>query len=67
MTLQMMRMLIERLYKKGFYEIIFVLLMVHRKNAVMSHVVEYLLLDGMVEHWNEDKDNIIKKMLEKFE
>lgn len=67
MNLQMMKMLIQRLYQEGFYEIIFVLLMVHRNHPVMSHVTEYLLLDGIIEHWTEDKDDIIKSLLTHFD
>ena len=63
----MMKTLIERLYEEGFYEIIFVLLMVHREDPVMSHVTEHLLLDGMVERWEEDREDIVKKLLECFE
>ena len=43
MNLDMMKMLIQRLAKEQFYEIIFVLLTVHR-NAIDS-TFKYLLLD----------------------
>lgn len=67
MDLQMVKTLVERLYNEGFYEIIFVLLMVHRDEPVMAHVTEYLLLDGMVERWEQDKEEIVRKLLEYFE
>lgn len=67
MNLSMMRTLIQCLYKEGFYEIIFVLLMVHRNDPVMSHVPEYLLLDGLVARWDGDRDAIIARLLKHFD
>lgn len=61
MTLEMMKMLITRLAKEQFYEIIFVLLTVHR-NSIDS-TLKYLLLDMIIAGWKgevKDKDQFIK-------
>ena len=67
MNLDMMRQLIGQLYQEGFYEIIFVLLMVHRDNPIMSHVTEYLLLDSYIARWDREKETIIQEMQTLFE
>lgn len=67
MNLQMMKLLITRLYQEEFYEIIFVLLMVHRNDPIMSHTLEHLLLDGITARWNQDRKNIIQQLLTYFE
>lgn len=63
MNLEMMTMLIRRLADKGFYEIIFVLVMVHRDAAFMKNLPHYMLLDNIVEQWQSDKDKIIDNVL----
>lgn len=62
MNLDMMRQLVGRLYKEEFYEIIFVLLMVHRNDPVLSHLSEYLLLDSFIARWEQEKDDIIQEI-----
>ncbi|MCI8869424.1 MAG: hypothetical protein HFF39_02595 [Lawsonibacter sp.] len=62
MNLEMMKMLIERLYREGFYEIIFVLLMVHRNHPALSHLAEYLFLDSCIARWDKEKDHIIQEI-----
>jgi len=44
MNLQMMKMLIEKLAKESFYEIILVLLMVHRDKEFMKGFSDSILL-----------------------
>ena len=66
-NLQMMRLLIARLYQEGFYEIIFVLLMVHRDDPVMAHATDYLLLDCLTEQWKKNPSLFYKNLLGLFE
>ena len=62
MNMDMIRQLIGRLYQEGFYEMIFVLLMVHRDNPALSHISEYLLLDSLIVRWGREKENIIQEI-----
>ncbi len=52
MTISMMKKLIENLAEKGFYEIIFVLLMVHRNADFMKNVPEIILLEMIISNLN---------------
>lgn len=67
MNLQMMKLLLEKLYQEGFYELIFVLLMVHRNDPVMDHVTDYLLLDCLIDQWDKNPSHIFKNLLDLFE
>ena len=63
MDIGMMKMLIERLVKDEFYEIVFVLLMVHRKAAFMDSVFKIMLLEMILAGWSgkvKDKRQIIE-------
>ena len=51
MNMEMMKMLIERLAKEQFYEIIFVLLTVHRDADFMDNVFKYMLLEMILAGW----------------
>lgn len=51
MSMDMMKMLIERLAKEQFYEIIFVLLTVHRDADFMDGVFKMLLLEMILSGW----------------
>ena len=65
MNLDMMKMLIERLAKEQFYEIIFVLLMVHRNEAFMDTVFKTMLLDMVLAGWKGEakgKQQIISEL-----
>lgn len=63
MTRDMACNLIQYLADDGFYEIIFVLLMVHRNAAFMKHLSDYMLLDSIVERWQTDRDKMIDEVL----
>lgn len=63
MDLDMMKRLVEQLYQQGFYELIFVLLTVHRENPCFSYLPEYLLLDSFIARWDDGRDDIIHEML----
>ena len=63
MNLKMMKMLIERLAKEQFYEIIFVLLSVHRNTGFMNNVFDFMLLETILAGWQGevmDKEQFIK-------
>ena len=51
MTLDMMKMLIQRLAKEQFYEIIFVLLTVHRNAGFMDSIFKTTLLEMVITGW----------------
>lgn len=63
MTRDMMCNLIQRLADKGFYEIIFVLVTVHRDTGCMKLIPEYMLLDSIVDQWQQDKDKLINNVI----
>lgn len=67
MTPQMMRMLIMRLKKESFYEIIFVLLMVHRDAPCMKNFWGTMLLEGTIAHWEQERDQILTAFIQYFE
>ncbi len=63
MNISMMKMLIERLSKEQFYEIIFVLLTVHRDADFMNSVFKTLLLEMILSGWKGEvngKDQLIR-------
>jgi len=67
MTLEMMKMLIKRLAKKQFYDIIFVLLSVHRNAAFMDVVFKSLLLKMILSDWkgkSNGKDRFVHDITE---
>lgn len=51
MKLTMMKMLVERLAKEQFYELIFVMLMVHRKAGFVDSVMKDMLLEMILAGW----------------
>ena len=63
MDLKMMRMLIERLKDEAFYELIFVLITVHREEPFMKGFSDYMMLDILAEVWNRDNETIINNMI----
>ena len=66
MTFSMMKMLVKRLSKERFYEIVFVLLMVHRDADFMDIVFKKMLLEMILASWKgkvKDKDQIIKDII----
>ena len=64
----MMKLLIQQLAKESFYEIIFVLLMVHRNEEYVKTTLDLLLLDSITDNFeNENEENIIKKLIYYFE
>jgi hypothetical protein len=66
MNPDMMKLLITKLAKESFYEIIFVLLMVHRKEEYVKCALNLLLLDLMKDDW-KNEENIIKRLVCYFE
>ncbi len=65
MTMDMMKMLIQRLAKEGFYEMIFVLIMVHREEDFMKSALGYLLWDLVLMGWQQGeqgKEQVLKSI-----
>lgn len=63
----MMKDLIERLTEERFYEIIFVLLMVHRDAAFMDSVFKHILLEMTLTGWKGEvtgKEQFIQRIVE---
>lgn len=70
MNIKMMNLLIRHLAQAQLYEIIFVLLMVHRKEKYVKDVSSCTLLDMVIENWGgkrKDREQMIKDILEYFE
>lgn len=67
MTLDMMRMLLKKLNEEALYELMFVLLTVHRKAPFMENFASFSLLDMMIERWEDDREKIVEKFLEHLE
>lgn len=70
MNIKIMNTLIRHLAQEQLYEIIFVLLMVHRKEKYMKDISNYMLLDIVTENWNgkrKSKEQMIKDILKYFE
>jgi len=63
MNAHIMKQLIEKLAEERFYEIIFVLCMVHRNAVFMADFPASVLLDMLVESWKMDAEEIIAHML----
>jgi hypothetical protein len=62
MNVSMMKLLIKRLAKEQFYEMIFVLLMVHRNADFMDSVFKTILLELILSGWKgevKEKNQII--------
>lgn len=67
MNIGMMKSLIERLEKEQFYELIFVLLMVHRNEPFMKNIFNYLSLEIITENWNGNAipgEQIIREIIQ---
>lgn len=70
MNIKMMSMLIRRLAREQLYEIIFVLLMVHREERYVKDLPGFMLLDMVMENWSgkrKGKERTIKNVLEYLE
>lgn len=63
-----MQTLIEQLAKEQFYEIIFVLLMVHRDEEFVKSTEQAMFVEMLIAQWNAgNKDELIKSMIDHFE
>ncbi len=70
MNADMMKMLVKRLAKEQLYELIFVLLMVHRKAKFMEHIFHYLLLEIVIQNWRGEvktKNQIFEEIVNLLE
>ena len=67
MNISMMKNLIECLAKEQFYEIIFVLITVHRNADFMDSTFKYMLLEMIITGWQGEvkgKDQFIQDLTE---
>ena len=68
MNLDMMQMLIKKLASESLYEMIFVLLEVHKNEEFMRGVNEFLLKDLLISEWKRgNKDEMIRRLIAYFE
>lgn len=70
MNPEMMRMLIKHLAKEQLYEMIFVLLMVHRKEQYVKDISSLISFDLIIKNWGgkrKDREQIVKGFLSYFE
>lgn len=68
MTMSMMTRLITMLAEKSYYEIIFVLLMVHREVPFVQSLYKSMLLDYVISEWESGrKEKLIKSVLKELE
>ncbi len=70
MNIKMMNLLIKHLAQEQLYEIIFVFLMVHRKERYVKDLSGFMLLEMITENWDgkrKDKEQIIKDILDCLE
>lgn len=67
MTLSMMQKLIKRLYEESLYELIFVLLMVHRQEPFMKDFFSFALLERLIGCWEDDREKIVAEFIAHFE
>lgn len=67
MSPQMMKTLVEQLSKESFYEIIFVMLKVHRNAPFMEQFAEEMLMNTITENWKDKKEKIIKRVINYLE
>lgn len=67
MNMDIMKNLIKHLEEQQLYEIIFVLLMVHRNEKFMKNIFNYMLYEIVSENWNgkvKNRAEIIKDILQ---
>lgn len=67
MNLKKMQMLVEKLRHEGFYELIYVLLTVHRNEPYMEGIMESLLLDTLIRQWPEEREHILAELVDLLE
>ena len=62
MNLQMLRLLIQKLSQAHLYDLVFVLLMVHREHPALQKLAEYWLIDRLSATWEDDKGQILEEL-----
>lgn len=70
MNINMMNTLINNLMQEQLYEIIFVLLMVHRDSLYVKSVSNQMLLDMILANWGgkrKNREQMMKYILKYFE
>ncbi len=59
--------IIEKLAEAHLDELIFVMLTVHRNEPFVAYFYRTMLFNLIAEHWESERDHIIKKMIEYLE
>lgn len=68
MNLGMMKLLIQQLAKEQLYELIFVLLMVHRNEEFVQSAEQSMFKKMLIAKWNAgNKDELIQELIDQFE
>ena len=67
MNLDMMRRIIRHLAQESLYEIVFVLLTVHRDAPFMKNFYVFSWLDCLIEYWDDDYKRIVTQIIKRFE
>ena len=62
MDLKKMQMLVGKLRQEGLYEMIYVLLTVHRKEPYLDEIARAMLLDTLIQCWPESKEHILAEL-----
>ena len=62
MNLQMLKFLFQKLRDAHLYDLIFVMLMVHREHPALKKLSEYWLIDRLSSTWEEDKFQILEDL-----
>ena len=67
MILEIMGKLIEMLEEESLYELIFVVLAVHREEPFMKNFSDYLLMDTLAENWKTERKHFMRNLKAHFE
>ena len=62
MNLQMLKFLFQKLSDSHLYDLIFVMLMVHREHPALKKLSEYWLIDRLSATWEGDKNSILAEL-----
>lgn len=61
-NLQMLKFLFQKFCQAHLYDLIFVMLMVHREHPALKKITEYWLIDRLSATWEEDKIQILEEL-----
>ena len=64
MTIETMNRIVQKLAAESFYEMIFVLLMVHRNQSFAADAIRYIERDCLIRQWETGSQKIIAELLD---